>query len=429
MSALSLSHKERPLLVPVTLTAGSIVLLGIISSQLKFGGDFSPWALPILAALILAAELLPVRLSTLRLRVTVSLPFVATLAITHGPIVSLGVEILVSWASLLWLSHRSREMIDRTRFLLNMIVATAGALAGTLLLFAALQLPVQGAIESCVLASAYAVGSLLGGHFCLQYLVRRFGWVGRGFGGALPPSITFIVTATLVLISAPGPIFARPEYVFLLPVLFWPILCMRAALQYKSQIMAHYHETIVALMLMLQRAHPYSHGHLERVASLAERVALRIGLSSQRARMVREAAILHDIGKIAIDEEVLDKPAKLTEEEFAHVKQHSEFGALILSECDTFSSFVEWIRHHHERIDGNGYPAGLAGDSIPIESRIIAVTDAFDAMVGGGLPGEKRTYREPMSFEEALQELERCSGTQFDGEVVLAFKETVLEGY
>lgn len=424
-----MSHKERPLLVPVTLSAASIVVLGILSPQLKFEGEFSPFALPILVALILVAELLPVRLSTLRLRLTVSLPFLATLAVTHGPVVSLAVEVIVSLASLAWLSHRNREMIDRTRFLLNMVVAAAAAMAGTFLLLGATLLPFEEPLRECTLVAAYATGSLVGGQICVQYLVRRFGWVGRGFGGSLPRTITLVVMASLILLSAPGPIFARPEYVFLLPVLFWPVLCMRTALQFKSQIMTHYHETIVALMLMLQRAHPYSHGHLERVASLAERVALRVGLSSQRARMVREAAILHDIGKIAIDEEILDKPAKLTEEEFAHVKQHSEFGALILGECDTFTTFVDWIRHHHERIDGNGYPMGLSGDAIPIESRIIAVTDAFDAMVGGGLPGEKRSYREPMSFEDAIRELERCSGTQFDTKVVVAFKETILEGY
>jgi putative nucleotidyltransferase with HDIG domain len=190
----------------------------------------------------------------------------------------------------------------------------------------------------------------------------------------------------------------------------------------------HYYETITALTLMLQRAHPYTHGHLERVARTAEEVARRLGLNSQRARMVREAAVLHDIGKIAVDEQLLDKPSRLTDDEMEHVRQHAKWGSEILAPVQGFREMLPWILHHHERPDGRGYPMGLHDGDIPLESKIIAVVDAYDAMTGSEIPGARRTYREPLTVNEALVELERCSGTQFDTAVVHAFRAVVQEG-
>lgn len=186
-------------------------------------------------------------------------------------------------------------------------------------------------------------------------------------------------------------------------------------------------QTLQALALMLQRAHPYTHAHIERVARIAERTALHLGLAPDRAKMVHEAARLHDVGKIAVDEQILDKPGKLTPDEYAHVKLHAPFGAAILEEIEELRSISEWIRFHHERPDGTGYPKGLSGDQIPIEAKIIAVADAFDAMTGGYDGGEKRPYRDPISPQLALVEMERCAGTQFDPDVVSAFREALME--
>jgi len=145
--------------------------------------------------------------------------------------------------------------------------------------------------------------------------------------------------------------------------------------------------------------------------------------------MVREAAVLHDIGKIAVSESVLDKPGRLTTDEFEHVKLHAQLGAKILRPVGQFHEMAPWIRHHHERLDGTGYPDRLTDVEIPIESKIIAVVDAFDAMTGGENAAEKRTYREPKTHAEAVAELERCSGSQFDPGVVEAFKSVLfMEG-
>ena len=200
-----------------------------------------------------------------------------------------------------------------------------------------------------------------------------------------------------------------------------PVWALRTALDMRTRLYGHYYETISALTLMLQRAHPYTHGHLERVAAISEDVALRLGLSPDRARLVREAAVLHDIGKIAVDEQILDAPRKITPEEFGHTQKHSEFGAEILSQVPQFQQMVPWIRHHHERLDGTGYPHALSDEEIPVESKIIAVADAFDAMVGTCDASGQRSYRKSLTHDEAIEELRRCSGTQFDGRVVEVF--------
>jgi hypothetical protein len=186
-------------------------------------------------------------------------------------------------------------------------------------------------------------------------------------------------------------------------------------------------EVLHALTVMLQRAHPYTHAHIERVARIAERTALHLGLSPVRAQLVHRAARLHDVGKIAVDEGILDKPARLTSEEYAHVQLHASFGATILEEIEDMRLIADWIRCHHERPDGNGYPRGLRSSEIPIEAKIIAAADAFDAMTGGYFEGEKRPYRDPVSPDAALAELERCAGSQFDPQVVSAFRKALRE--
>ena len=128
--------------------------------------------------------------------------------------------------------------------------------------------------------------------------------------------------------------------------------------------------------------------------------------------LIALAGLLHDIGKIGIPESILDKPGKLTKEEYEIVKRHPEIGAEILSSIRQFEEVVPAIRHHHERYDGRGYPDGLKGEEIPVMARIIAVADAFDAMLS------KRPYRDALSLNSAVKELQRNKGSQFDPQIV-----------
>jgi diguanylate cyclase (GGDEF)-like protein len=159
--------------------------------------------------------------------------------------------------------------------------------------------------------------------------------------------------------------------------------------------------------------------HSETVGRYAEMMAIELGLPDSRVTRVRLAGVLHDIGKVLIPEAVLQKPARLDEEEFSLIKRHPVFGTQILDH-PALTDVRGWVGMHHERPDGLGYPDGLVGEALPIEARILAVADAYEAMTSD------RSYRDSIGHAAARAELERCAGTQFDEQVVAAFVE-ILE--
>jgi diguanylate cyclase (GGDEF)-like protein len=160
----------------------------------------------------------------------------------------------------------------------------------------------------------------------------------------------------------------------------------------------------------------YLHGHSERVGVLAEQIAAQRDQPAEQVELVRLGARLHDLGKLAIPEEILRKPTALSDAERLVLERHPQIGHRMLSSLGV-DVVAEAVLHHHERWDGSGYPAGLAEEAIPLPSRIIFVADAYDAMVSG------RAYAPPRTDEEARAELERCAGSQFDPAVVAAFLE------
>jgi putative nucleotidyltransferase with HDIG domain len=183
---------------------------------------------------------------------------------------------------------------------------------------------------------------------------------------------------------------------------------------------------LVTILLPLARAiesrEPYSLGHSDRVSVFAEIVALHLGWDDARRELLRLGGALHDIGKLAVPESVLRKPGPLDDEERAEVLRHPEAGARIVSLVEQLRETVPAVLHHHERWDGHGYPAGRAQDEIPVEARILAVADSFDAMTSN------RPYRAALPARVALEELARCAGTQFDPEVALLFIEAWERG-
>jgi diguanylate cyclase (GGDEF)-like protein/putative nucleotidyltransferase with HDIG domain len=158
----------------------------------------------------------------------------------------------------------------------------------------------------------------------------------------------------------------------------------------------------------------YTGSHSERVAELAARIAMRLGADAETVELTRLAASLHDLGKLAIPEEILRKPGELTESERLVLERHPQIGYRMLESLGV-DPVAQWVLHHHERWDGSGYPNGLPGEEIPLGARIIFVADAYDAMTSD------RVYRQRLSDEDAMAELVRCAGTQFDPEVVSAF--------
>ena len=155
----------------------------------------------------------------------------------------------------------------------------------------------------------------------------------------------------------------------------------------------------------------YTSGHSQRVAAYSREIARRLGLDAERQEHIFYIALLHDVGKIGVPDEIINKPGRLTDEEFEKIKAHPVIGADIMEKFTVIPHLYEGVRYHHERYDGHGYPDGLAGDRIPLIARIIAVADSYDAMTS------ERSYRNSMPQEAVRGEIERCRGTQFDPEI------------
>jgi putative nucleotidyltransferase with HDIG domain len=170
----------------------------------------------------------------------------------------------------------------------------------------------------------------------------------------------------------------------------------------------------VLLQLISERSSELGH-HTSQVATLAELTARRLGLGPDERLRIRLAAELHDVGKAAIPDAIVNKPGALDDHEWSFIRRHTIIGERIVSAAPSLAHAADLVRWHHERYDGNGYPDALGGNEIPLGARIIAVSDAFDAMLS------ERPYSAAVSADEAIAELRRCAGTQFDPAVVHAF--------
>jgi HD-GYP domain-containing protein (c-di-GMP phosphodiesterase class II) len=175
--------------------------------------------------------------------------------------------------------------------------------------------------------------------------------------------------------------------------------------------------TLTALMSTVEAKDEYTASHEQQVAELAERVAVRLGASAARARDVRYAALLHDVGKVAVPSEILLKPGALSDAEWVTMRSHAAVGGELVARIDAFAHLAPAVRASHERWDGGGYPDGLAGEEIPLAARIIAACDTYDAIV------TDRPYRAARKPAEAHAELERVAGSQLDPGVATALLE------
>lgn len=187
-----------------------------------------------------------------------------------------------------------------------------------------------------------------------------------------------------------------------------PLLVARSAFQAAIRMQHAYEATVETLITAIEAKDRYTRDHAGRVARLTELVGREYGLSGEKLRTIRLAALMHDVGKLGVPTHVLVKPGKLTADEYTAMKDHPKAGVDLVSEIDILAEALDGIRHHHERMDGSGYPDGLQGDQIPVIARIIMVCDAYDSMTS------TRAYRPAKDGDAALEELRRCAGTQFD---------------
>ncbi len=186
-------------------------------------------------------------------------------------------------------------------------------------------------------------------------------------------------------------------------------------MQNRERIKLQFVSTIRALEQALQAKNVYTEGHSRRVAEKAVEVARAMGVPRELVRHIELGALFHDIGKIGIRDEVLNKNGKLSESEYEHIKTHPLVAEQILSPIEELRPIVEIVKFEHERWDGGGYPSGLKGTQIPLGARLIAIADAWDSMVFD------RVYRKALGLEEALLEIEKHAGTQFDPDCVAVF--------
>jgi len=174
-------------------------------------------------------------------------------------------------------------------------------------------------------------------------------------------------------------------------------------------------EMVMALSGALDARDKYTAGHSRRVMEYATGIARHLKLPEKDIDGLKISALLHDIGKIGVSDAILHKESKISDKDFAVIKKHPEIGANILKTIGTFKDLVPIVYHHHERFDGKGYPQGIYGEHIPLHSRIIAITDSFDAMTS------TRPYRKALPVETALLEIELNSGKQFDPSISNVF--------
>jgi putative nucleotidyltransferase with HDIG domain len=177
---------------------------------------------------------------------------------------------------------------------------------------------------------------------------------------------------------------------------------------------AHF-DSVKVLAEAIDAKDPYTRGHSDRVRRMSLKIAGHLGFLEERLESLEYGALLHDIGKIGIKDEVLQKPGALNPGEYQYIQEHTLIGAKIVEGIDFFKDKIPMIRCHHEYYDGSGYPDGLVGETIPLEARIITVPDAFDAMAS------LRPHRRAMPLEEVLMELEKGRAKQFDPKVLEIF--------
>jgi putative nucleotidyltransferase with HDIG domain len=181
-------------------------------------------------------------------------------------------------------------------------------------------------------------------------------------------------------------------------------------------------QTAESLADAIEKRDPYTGGHTQRVTLYSMAIAQYLPLEPVEKKWLKIAAVLHDIGKIGIEDQILKKPGQLSPEEYDVIKHHTDLGAEIIDHIRQLKEIIPGVKYHHEQINGRGYPNGLKGEDIPLIAKIVSVSDTYDAMT------TDRPYRHALTKKAALRELKRCSGTQFDRKVVEAFMKAYRNG-
>lgn len=229
------------------------------------------------------------------------------------------------------------------------------------------------------------------------------------------PSIVFMGLLPMAFVAAVGVVLYRYMGIIAIPIIIAILVMVDLTNLFRVYYRQSRIENLLTMVKVLEERDSYTKGHSERVANYAIMLAKALGLKGKTLERIRLAGLLHDIGKIGIPDKVLNKPSNLTPEEFEEIKTHPMRGVEIISNLSYLQEIVPWIRFHHEAWNGSGYPEGLKMDEIPIEARILAVADVYDALT------TKRAYREAFSKEEAINIMKEMKGEKLDPELVDLF--------
>lgn len=395
-------------LVAWAYVCGVIVPAGVILATSSYDG--LPWTtLAVLAALFLACESAPALLNTQRAVVSLSFSVGLASVVLVGPT---GAALVGSVAVLSL--HRGIPLVKRVYNGAQYVLCCYAA--GEVYLFFGGEPrlpnadtfpstigPYIAAVVTCITLNLALIGCIL--VLSQQAAVSDLRW--REVGNLTLYCLGFGMVGLLIT----G--LWRVPYSAVLAVL--PLFISRWAFAQTRAQQQAYEATIATLCQAVETKDFYTRGHSERVSRGSVMIAQEIGMRPERVKAIRYAGMLHDVGKLGVPTKVLQKAGDLTEEEFAAIQLHPMRGLEIVREIGFLDEALAGIMHHHEKMDGRGYPMGLAGDEIPEFARIIAVADAFDCMTSD------RSYRGRRTIEEAVAELRKSTGGHFDPEVVAAF--------
>jgi putative nucleotidyltransferase with HDIG domain len=397
------------LYVGAVIATAVVALIAAAGARPRLDHDWL-WTMAILAALATAGELYPVHVG---LKVKFTPSHVATFAgaLTLGPFLAM----LLAATSKSVGQRLSRPRTARSWYNLAFNAANAAlstgagaAVYGSLTVGTAEPRAEPGAIAAAAITT-YAINQGLVDVVVALQLRRSplLSWWSvhrRDFAEQL----TLYVFGAIAAIASMWSPFALA--LFAAPMVLFQVATARTARLHEETL-----EVIRHLADIVDLRDPYTHGHSQRVAALAERLARRLKMQPAQVELVREAARLHDIGKIGTDDHLLRKPGPLTSDEVVAMHRHADIGHRIVSRIGDLADAAELVRSHHERYDGRGYPRGLGGNELPWEVGVLAVADAFDAMTSD------RPYRSAMPREAARAELLAGRGIQWNPAVVDAF--------
>ncbi len=368
-------------------------------------------ALFVLVAMTFVTSVFPVRFLRGNGMASVQLPVLVAASVILGPALAAWVGMAVPWTY----RELKREVrwpsivFNRAQFALIAWMAAwiFRGLGGSIshLTLASMSIPLASAAIAAFFANMLLM--IWAFHFRLGRPVLEvwrvhFKWLTFNFWAMVP--ISYLMAA----VYHQGGVW--PEIIFLIPLGLsrWIFSLFVVVRQF-------YQNTVDILMTALDAKDPYTRGHSIRVGRFAARLAREMGLAEDLVEEIQRAAALHDVGKLGIPDAILNKPGQLNPQEMLVIQRHPLLGGAILSQIEGVGSARDWVLHHHERFDGQGYPHSLAAEQIPLAARITAVVDAYDAMT------TDRPYRQAMSHEQALLEIQAAAGTQLDPQVVEVF--------